>query len=74
MRICIMTAQTGNENGHPEFLGLVIGMTLEECKRKALRKWNWYGSIDAETKYYAGYPRVTTRWMRVGKLIGRYLA
>ena len=66
MKICVMTAQTDSGKGTPEFLGLVIGQTVEECKRKARRKWYWYGSTDAETNYYAGHPRVTTRWMEAG--------
>lgn len=66
MKICIMTAEIDGSSGPPVFFGFVIGLTLEECKRKARRKWRWYGSADAETKYYAGYPHLKTRWMNAG--------
>jgi len=65
MKVCVMTAETNSGNGHPEFLGVIVGATLDECKRKARRKWHWYGCQDPETQYYAGHPEVTTRWMKI---------
>jgi len=65
MKICIMTAETNSGNGHPEFLGVVVGKTEEEATRRARKKWSWFGSEDPVTLYYAGYPRTTTEWHEI---------
>ena len=69
-KVCVMTAVTDSGDGHHEFLGVVVGATLEGCRQKARRKWKWYGLDDPMDRYYCGHPRVTTRWMNVGDLRG----
>lgn len=62
MKICVMcaVATTGDRGG--ELLGIVVGRTLDECRQKASRKWTWYPG-DYSRRYFAGLPKVTTRWM-----------
>jgi len=64
MKICVMTAITNADIGS-QFLGVVVGLTLDECKRKAKTKWSWYQCKDKTHLYYSGYPTVSTRWMNV---------
>lgn len=65
MKVCVMKAVRCIPGHGEEFLGIVIGRTLKQVKRKAARKWHWYGFKDPTTRYYAGYPETRTSWMNL---------
>ena len=65
MKVCVMKGQRFVLGIGYTVLGIVIGRTLEEAKRKARKKWSWYDSKDPKVRYYAGYPETRTNWMNL---------
>ena len=52
MEICIITAVTNTIKNQNNFLGFVVGKTLEEAQEKAKKKWEWWNKDKEIMKIY----------------------